>query len=254
MPNQNKSGMKTLLIVVVVIIALVAIYFAVQSAPNSPGTGSQTSTQTIGVSTTTTSTTSGTPPAKATSSPQQPPSVTWVPYSNSHYGISFSYPSSDKFVSGGILYSPGGSIGPLNYVSTSTNFQNANGAIVLGGAESPKTDYPGTPVIGTLFAVSVNPNVTSSAACALFGNYGIPHTSYPLTVKNISYNRVFFSLGSDGISGGYYDMLHTYQNGLCYELTLGSEQTDAGSFASQWNETSTLESFLSHVSFSAPTQ
>jgi hypothetical protein len=123
-------------------------------------------------------------------------------FSSSVYGVKFVYPSAYNFEAEHYAY------------LANPDFANDEGAVILGTVEMPATLYPGTNFSGGEFAVSVSPAITNIAACHQFAS-GAPEST--VTAKGILY-----SIANNGTGGmGHwqsYKILHTYQNGFCYEF------------------------------------
>jgi len=123
-------------------------------------------------------------------------------FTSSIYGVSFVYPSAYNFEAEHYAY------------LSSPDFANAEGAVVFGTVEIPATLYPGTNFSGGEFAVSVSRAITNSAACNQFAT-GEPEST--VTVNGVSYSVSKRATGGMGHWQSY-KILHTYQNGFCYEF------------------------------------
>jgi hypothetical protein len=124
-------------------------------------------------------------------------------FTSSKYGVRFVYPLSWKFKP------------DRNASDLGIDFVNKKGAVVLGTVEIASSLYPGTNFTGGSFAMSVSPSLTNPAACHQFAS-GEPDRS--VTVHGVLYSVY----STEGVGGGQYrayKILHTWQNGFCYEMT-----------------------------------
>lgn len=155
-------------------------------------------------------------------------------------------------------------LGPLAYTTESgttdsvsyagtPDFASATGTTVYGGIGIPADNYPGTDFTDGIFGIAVNPSITNSATCAQFSYYTINGPSSPvtqITVNGIVYSEIQLGLGAAAGHTGGYDIVHTYQNNLCYEFALGYEEVNDGSIP-YWNDATALNTLLSDITFSS---
>jgi hypothetical protein len=123
-------------------------------------------------------------------------------FSSSMYGMKFVYPPAYNFEAEHYTY------------LANPDFANDEGAVILGKVEIPPALYPGTNFSGGDFAVSVSPVITNIAACHQFASGESEST--------VTANGILYSVANNGTGGmGHwqsYKILHTYQNGFCYEF------------------------------------
>ena len=133
-------------------------------------------------------------------------------FSCSLYGVKFAYPPAYNFEAEHYAY------------LANPNFANDEGAVILGTVEIPATLYPGTNFSGGEFAVSVSPAITNIAACHQFAS-GAPEST-------VTAQGILYSVANNGTGGmGHwqsYKILHTYQNGFCYEFMFEIDGYDRG--------------------------
>jgi hypothetical protein len=180
-----------------------------------------------------------TPTAGKTS---QPHAAGGQVFTSSMYGVRFVYPASYNFE-------------PKRYANYSEpDFANQEEAVVFGTVEIPSAVYPGTNFEGGELAVSVSPAITNRAACDQFAS-GEPDST-------VTIHGILYSVSNRGTAGmGHYqnyEILHTYQNGFCYEFMFEMETYNQGNL----EDPSTVREFddapkiqttlLSGISFSRP--
>lgn len=149
-------------------------------------------------------------------------------YSNADYGISFRYPKYDTLKQGDDAKIEWTGLGPVPM-----NFSESGGS-TLSAVELPNGLYPGTDFAGAFFNVNVAPKLTAEQ-CELFASSkdegskkeenstSADKTGSPAKVK---IGKTEFST-METLSGDakqadakYY---HVFQNGNCYEFTLGMQ-------------------------------
>jgi len=158
------------------------------------------------------------------------------------YGVRFVYPPSYNF-------EPDHITGLLE-----TDFANQEGVVVLGTVEIPSSLYPGTNFDSGELAVSVSPAITNRAACNQFAT-GEPDST-------VTIHGIFYSVSNtDGVGMGHiqsFEILHTYQNGFCYELSFETETynrhnlEDPSSVQEFTGATKIQNTLLSGISFFRP--
>jgi hypothetical protein len=168
-------------------------------------------------------------------------------YSNSQYGISFQYPTTDTFT-------------PKSDASYGgNNFVNQNGVVIFGSVQIPQSLYPGTNFIGGTFVASISPSIANSPACNQFSDVNrMPSQLSTITINGVKYTTGSTGSAAAGSESGD-DYFHTYQNGFCYELLLEVNTFNRGaldnpSSVQEFGYTANLQNyFLSGVSFFTPT-
>jgi len=171
----------------------------------------------------------------------------WHSSTNKAYGFSFEYPASFKLLE-------------QSELRKDSNFANSNGSTSLLSVEIPDSIYPGSNFRGGYFTVLVNPNITNGAACNQFG-YADPRSVSPVTLGGVRYEQATDSEGAAGTGYTYY-YLHSYQNGVCYELKLEMAAVNTGAYelpcsislVSDENKKQLIEDFVSRVAYFHPTQ
>jgi hypothetical protein len=134
-------------------------------------------------------------------------------FSSGMYGVKFVYPPVYNFEAKHYAY------------LANPDFANDEGAVILGTVEIPAALYTGTNFSGGKFAVSVSPVITNIAACDQFAS-GEPEST-------VTVNGILYSVANNGTGGlGHwqsYKILHTYQNGFCYEFMFEIDGYNRGS-------------------------
>lgn len=169
----------------------------------------------------------------------------WRTSSNKAYGFSFAYPEGFKLLDEAEL-------------RKDSNFANPTGAVSLVSVEIPDDIYAGANFRGGYFTVMVNPNLTNGPACSQFG-YADPASVSEAVFHGVKYSRAVDGEGAAGSAYTYY-YLHTYQNGLCYELKLELAAVNTAAYdlpcsislISDQNKTDLLDSFASRVTYFRP--
>ncbi len=186
-------------------------------APPNPIVASQPSTPVAAVSTTITPIASQ-PPAKKKSRQRKLSAST---YTNPTYGVSFRYPKYDNLKEGDEANLELDGLGPVE-----TNFVEPGGTTITA-VELPRRLYAGTDFNIAFFNVSVNPKMTSDEC----GQFAFPDTGHPETDPvTISKTKIgptefhvveaFAETENNQADVKFY---HVFQNGSCYEFTLGLE-------------------------------
>jgi hypothetical protein len=179
-------------------------------------------------------------------------------YRNADYGISFRYPKYDSLKEGEEAKVEWTGLGPVPM-----NFSQPGG-LTLSAVELPNGLYPGTDFSGAFFNASVAPKLTAEQ-CEQFAS---PDASAvadkPSSPAKVKIGKTEFSemetLSGDArqADAKYY---HVFQNGTCYEFTLGM-QTASGNADGNGDEETTpvnrnqvfhkLEWILATVKLDAP--
>jgi hypothetical protein len=169
----------------------------------------------------------------ATATPTQPPAkkksrqrkLLASTYTNPTYGVSFRYPKYDDLREGDDANLELDGLGPVE-----TNFIEPGGTTITA-VELPRRLYAGTDFNTAFFNVSVNTKMTSDEC----GQFAFPETGNPETDPvTISKTKIgptefqaveaFAETENNQADVKFY---HVFQNGSCYEFTLGLE-TAAG--------------------------
>jgi hypothetical protein len=145
-------------------------------------------------------------------------------YKNPAYGVSFRYPKSYSLKEGEEASLQWDGLGPVEM-----NFVQPGGT-TLTAVELPSNLYPGTDFTSGFFNISVNPKLTSTE-CEQFvipetGPEAESVTPSKTKVGATEFNEMQTSAGGETrqADAKYY---HIFQNGMCYEFTLGLERTAA---------------------------
>ena len=186
------------------------------ATPNQIG-ASQPSTRTTAVSTTTRPIASQ-QPAKKKSRQRKLAAST---YTNPTYGVSFRYPKYDNLKEGDEANLELDGLGPVE-----TNFVEPGGT-TISAVELPRRLYAGTDFNTAFFNVSVNPKMTSEEC----GQFAFPETGNPETDPvTISKTRIgptefqtVEAFAESENNQAHVRFYHAFQNGSCYEFTLGLE-------------------------------
>ncbi|HEY1272209.1 MAG TPA: hypothetical protein VGF08_09510, partial [Terriglobales bacterium] len=138
-----------------------------------------------------------------------------VAYKDSTSGVSFLYPRKYALKSGEKL--KGSETEPV-----SMNFVQPGG-VALAAVQMPKSSYPGTDFASGSFNVSVNKSLTA-AECEQFA-FPKPPESEPVPVAKVKLGEMelnqiedFSGEATKQSDAKYY---HLFQDGACYEFTLG---------------------------------
>jgi hypothetical protein len=172
---------------------------------------------------------------------------TWVSYENPVYGVRARYP--ETFGDATLQYAP-----------MQSNFVDWR-----PGAHAPlvnvsilQTTYPKSNFAGGGFAIFVDPDIRSEGTCRQFRAFWPEHTG-STEINGINFSQTL----QDGVASGTgyigYD-LHTFQNGLCYEVTFGFAGANGGGMdvpcSIQWvnedNQMELMRAVLSQITFLKP--
>jgi hypothetical protein len=158
------------------------------------------------------------PPAKKTSRQRKLSAST---YTNPAYGVSFRYPKYDNLMEGDEANLELDGLGPVEM-----NFVEPGGT-TISAVELPRKLYGGTNFNTAFFDVSVNPKMTSEE-CEQFAfpEMADPKTD-PVAISKTKIGptefdavEAFAETESNQADQKFY---HVFQNGSCYEFTLGLE-------------------------------
>jgi hypothetical protein len=150
---------------------------------------------------------------------------TWVKYENPLYGVRVRYPATFG------LEGSGNPTSQANFAG-----QDGSTSVRILSVNIPGNTYPGSNFVDGVFAIFVNPNIHSEGTCSQFARIWPEHTALT-NIGGVSYTRTM----GDGVAAGTdytgYDF-HTFQNGLCYELTFDFAEGNGGGMdipcAIQW--------------------
>ncbi len=142
-------------------------------------------------------------------------------YTNPTYGVSFRYPKYDNLKEGDDANLELEGLGPVEM-----NFVQPGGT-TISAVELPRRLYGGTNFDTAFFNVSVNPKITADEC----GQFAFPQTedskTGPVTISNTKIGptefhavEAFAETESNEADVRFY---HVFQNGSCYEFTLGLE-------------------------------
>jgi hypothetical protein len=140
---------------------------------------------------------------------------TWVKVENPLYGVRVRYPAT---------FGLEGSGNP----PTEANFAGQVGStsVRILSVNIPGNTYPGSNFVDGVFAIFVNPNIRSEGTCRQFATIWPEHTA-STNIDQVSYTRTLQGGVAMGTAGSGYDF-HTFQNGLCYELTFDFAEANGG--------------------------
>lgn len=151
-----------------------------------------------------------------------------VAYKNADYGVSFRYPKYYSLKQGDDAYLQWNGMGPVEM-----NFVQPGGS-TLTAVELPPSMYPGTDFTSAFFNVSVNPTL-SAEECGQFAWPESGSPDEPLVPEKTKVGLVEFdeieASASEQLAQADAKYYHVFQNGMCYEFTLGVQTTaseDAG--------------------------
>jgi hypothetical protein len=170
----------------------------------------------------------------------------WDPHTNLEFGITFALP---RFHSSTDVSSS----------DEQANFAADQGSMSLAHLEIPMEIYPNTNFAGGSFAIFANPEITNPQSCAQFGSSD-PRFLSSRTIAGISYTEMTSVDAAMGSAYGEY-YFHTFQNNVCFELSLrlGASNTSSqplGCRVSTVGENDNLkviDTLLGRVSFVRPT-
>ena len=135
----------------------------------------------------------------------------WHAESNKAYGVKFSYP---EFVT------PGDDA--QGHIPT--HFTDSSKAVDVALLQIFQDVYAGTNFVGGWYRISVDPQIASAESCNKFAEADAKDIS-SRTVNGIHY--AIFTTG--GAAAGTYSKsyyLHTFQNGMCYEIAFDFDEYD----------------------------
>jgi len=145
-------------------------------------------------------------------------------YSDPLHGISFRYPK------GYILKAGDEPSFDLAGMGVQTDFVQPGG-MTVAAIEMPGSSYPGTDFTSAIFSVSVNPQL-SAAQCEQFAfspnttSEKAPAAPAKVKVGNSDFNMIE-TLGGDAKNEASTKYYHHFENGNCYEFTMGLATADA---------------------------
>ena len=145
-------------------------------------------------------------------------------YRNADYGISFRYPKYDSLKQGDEAKEEWTGLGPVPM-----NFSQPGG-LTLSAVELPNELYPGTDFSSAFFNANVGPKLTAEQ-CEQFASpdasASADKSSSPSKVRigKTEFSEMEVLAGDDKQADAKY--YHVFQNGTCYEFTLGMQTTKA---------------------------
>jgi len=144
-------------------------------------------------------------------------------YSDPLHGISFRYPKTYVLKTGD---EPGFDLAGMG---VQTDFIQPGG-MTVAAVELPGSSYPGTDFTSAFFSVSVNP-LLNAAQCEQFAFSPSPSEKEPaapakVKVGNSEFNMIE-TLGGDAKNGASTKYYHRFENGSCFEFTMGPATADA---------------------------
>lgn len=171
----------------------------------------------------------------------------WQQESSPEYGIEFAHPPRWT------------SVPDLESSMLQPNFAANQSVIVIGSFPIPIDLYPGSNFVGGTFGLFVNPAITNPQSCSEFGD-GDPRLRSARLAHTIQYT-VFKSRGGAMGTNYLHQYLHTFQNGLCYEIgfelaEVNTANYDAGCTIpaiSESDESKIIDPLLAAISFRRPT-
>jgi hypothetical protein len=140
------------------------------------------------------------------------------------YGVSFKYPKSYLLKTGDDSQLDLAGIGPVK-----TNFVQP-GAVTVAAIELPRSSYPGTDFKSAYFGMSVN-STMSQEQCELFA---FPKNEHPenesgsvskVKIAGTEYAMVE-DLGGSDEQESHLKYFHHFENGNCYEFSMGLGTVD----------------------------
>jgi hypothetical protein len=179
-------------------------------------------------------------------------------YSNTTYGVSFSYPVTENFATGVDTTSSDAILtGDLD----GGDFIAPSGATMLSHIGIFPDLYPNSDFSGGLFALLVNATITDASSCDEFGSFAddvlSPSLSFP-TIHGITYVEITDRQDSMTVSQRFYE-LHTFKNNVCYEADLEIDIPETilpREFSREISPSQTAQTllsvFLSNIDFSQP--
>ena len=143
-------------------------------------------------------------------------------YKNADYGISFRYPKHYNLKEGEDANLQWDGLGPVEM-----NFVQPGGS-TLTAVELPPSLYPGSDFTSAFFNVSVNPTLTLEE-CGQFAWPEAASPDEPLIPEKTKVGLVEFdeieASASEQLTQADAKYYHVFQNGMCYEFTLGVQTT-----------------------------
>jgi hypothetical protein len=141
-----------------------------------------------------------------------------VTYKDVASGISFQYPRKYALKTGDQAKLEWNGLGPVPM-----NFMQPGG-VTLAAVELPRGLYPGTEFASAFFNVSMHRSL-SSEECSKFGLTDTVHPDQPADPTKVKIGDKEFDqvedFGGEAIKQADAKYYHLYENGACYEFTLG---------------------------------
>jgi hypothetical protein len=141
-----------------------------------------------------------------------------VTYKDVASGVSFQYPRKYALKTGDQAKLEWNGLGPVPM-----NFTQPGG-LTLAAVELPRGLYPGTDFASAFFNVSMHRNL-SSEECSKFGLTDTGHPDQPADPTKVKIGDKEFDqvedFGGEAIKQADARYYHLYENGACYEFTLG---------------------------------
>jgi hypothetical protein len=147
-----------------------------------------------------------------------------VTFTEPQYGVSFKYPKSYLLKTGGDSQLDLAGLGPVK-----TNFVQP-GAVTVASIELPRSSYPGTDFTSAYFGMSVNSSL-SQDQCEQFA---FPKSEHPerepgsvskVKIAGTEYAMVE-DLGGSETQESHLKYFHHFENGNCYEFSMGLGTVD----------------------------
>lgn len=178
-----------------------------------------TSTQISGTAPVVASTTPATPvPAGAVPKKVTKKLSSTVTYKDVASGVSFQYPRKYALKTGQNAKLQWNGLGPvpMNFIQP--------GGVTVAAVELPRGSYPGTDFASAFFNVSMHRSL-SSDECGKFGLTDVVHPDQPADPTKVKIGDKEFDqvedFGGEAIKQADAKYYHLYENGACYEFTLG---------------------------------
>lgn len=150
---------------------------------------------------------------------------TWVKVENPLYGVRVRYPATFG------LEGSGNPPSEANFAG-----QDGSTSVRILSVNIPQNTFPDSNFVDGVFAIFVNPDIRSEGTCRQFARIWPEHTG-STKIDSVSYTRTMDVGVATGTAYTTYDF-HTFQNGLCYELTFDFAEEDGGGMdipcAIQW--------------------
>jgi hypothetical protein len=147
-----------------------------------------------------------------------------VTYTQPAYGVSFRYPKNYIVKTGDEPHLDLAGLGPVH-----TDFVEPGG-VTVAAIELPKSSYPGTDFTLGFLSVSVNSELSASAC----GQFAFPKSEHPgnepgsaanVKIGGTDYAMVE-NLGDSAKNEPHMKYFHHFENGNCYEFSIGLGTTD----------------------------